>query len=218
MVRNYKRKTDRNAQPEDVLLSSAKAVKNDGQPISIRKAAEEYNIYYRTLARFCKKITDEKLDSGSSTAQMGYKNSRQVFTSDEELELEKYIKKVSDICFGLMPKQVRNLAYDYATPLKKPFPQIWSDTLMAGPDWFTGLLKRHPRLSIRTPQATSLSRATSFNKTNVDALFTNLGNLFKRYHFYPNDIYNVDETGITTVQRPDRVLARKGFCQIGSIS
>ncbi|XP_067130446.1 uncharacterized protein [Centruroides vittatus] len=89
---------------------------------------------------------------------------------------------------------------------------------MAGPDWFTGFLKRHPRLSIRTPQATSLSKPTSFNKTNVDAFFTNLGNLFERRHFRPNDIYNVDETGITTVQRLDRVVSRKGFRQIGSIT
>lgn len=170
-MRVYKRKTNRNTPPEDVLLRAAQAVKNNDQPISIRKAAEEYNIHYRTLARFCKKVTDEDLASGSSTVQMGYKKIRQVFTTDEELELENYIKKASDIYFGLTPKEVRKLAYDYATALNKSFPQIWSDTLMAGPDWFTGFLKRHPRLSIRTPQATSLSRATSFNKTNVDSFF-----------------------------------------------
>lgn len=171
MVRVYKSKTNRNTPPENVLLRAAQAVKNNDQPISIRKAAEEYNIHYRTLARFCKKVTDEGLASGSSTVQMGYKKIRQVFTTDEELELENYIKKASDIYFGLTPKEVRKLAYDYATALNKSFPQIWSDTLMAGPDWFTGFLKRHPRLSIRTPQATSLSRATSFNKTNVDSFF-----------------------------------------------
>jgi hypothetical protein len=31
------------------------------------------------------------------------------------------------------------------------------------------------------------------------------------------DIWNMDETGITTVQRPDRVVAKWGFKQIGRI-
>lgn len=71
---------------------------------------------------------------------------------------------------------------------------------------------------IRTPQSTNLSWATSFNKTNVNAFFGNLDVLHERHNFLPNDIYNMDETGITTVQRPDRIVARKGFRQIGSLA
>ena len=32
-----------------------------------------------------------------------------------------------------------------------------------------------------------------------------------------SDIWNLDETGITTVQRPDRIIACRGFCQIGRV-
>jgi len=32
-----------------------------------------------------------------------------------------------------------------------------------------------------------------------------------RYHFKPQDIWNMDETGITTVQIPDKVIARNGY-------
>lgn len=39
-----------------------------------------------------------------------------------------------------------------------------------------------------------------------------------RYKFECQDIYNVDETGITTVQRPDRIVARKGVKQVGSVT
>jgi len=38
------------------------------------------------------------------------------------------------------------------------------------------------------------------------------------YHFKPQDIWNMNETGITTVQIPDKVVARKGYKQIGNVS
>ncbi|XP_050295152.1 uncharacterized protein LOC126735246 [Anthonomus grandis grandis] len=39
-----------------------------------------------------------------------------------------------------------------------------------------------------------------------------------RYKFECQDIYNVDETGITTVQKPDRIIANKGVKQVGSVT
>lgn len=126
--------------------------------------------------------------------------------------------KASDIYYGLSPKEVRRFAYRYAIACSKKIPQTWAETEMAGTDWFTGFLKRHPQLSIRTPQATSLARCTSFNKHNVALFFDNLDNVLKRLKVTPADIWNIDETGVTTVQRPDRVVARKGFRQIGRVT
>jgi len=39
-----------------------------------------------------------------------------------------------------------------------------------------------------------------------------------RYHFKPQDVWNMDETGITTVHISDKVVARKGYKQIGSVA
>lgn len=44
---------------------------------------------------------------------------------------------------------------------------------MAGKDWFYGLLKCQPHLSVRTPQNTRLSRAVSFNRPQVGEFFSN---------------------------------------------
>jgi hypothetical protein len=63
------------------------------------------------------------------------------------------------------------------------------------------------KLSIRTPQATSLGKATSFNKHKVEMFFANLGEVYDKYNFQCQDIYNVDETAVTTVQKPIRIIA-----------
>ena len=77
--------------------------------------------------------------------------------------------------YGLAKIQARKFAYDYAVAIKKTnIPDNWIKKKIASKDWIRGFLNRQSHLSIRTPEATSLSRATSFNKTNVDNFFENL--------------------------------------------
>ncbi|XP_030758190.1 uncharacterized protein LOC115883904 [Sitophilus oryzae] len=40
----------------------------------------------------------------------------------------------------------------------------------------------------------------------------------KPHNFGPSEIYNVDETGLSTVQRPQKIVGRKGKQQIGSLT
>ena len=39
-----------------------------------------------------------------------------------------------------------------------------------------------------------------------------------RYKFMPNDIWKADETGVSAVQKPNKVAALKGVKQVGSIT
>jgi hypothetical protein len=48
--------------------------------------------------------------------------------------------------------------------------------------------------------------------------FANLDEVYDKYNFQCQDIYNVDETAITTVQIPTRIVARKGVKQIGAMT
>lgn len=141
-----------------------------------------------------------------------------MFEPEQENLLVQYLKKASDIYFGLTPKKVRRFAYTYAVACNRKIPPSWADREIAGVDWFSCFMKRNKSLSIRSAQSTSLARATSFNRTNVEAFFKNLTTVMKRLKIGPSDIWNIDETGVTTVHKPNRVVGRKGFRQIGRIT
>lgn len=74
---------------------------------------------------------------------------------------------------------------------------------MAGVEWFQSSMKRNFEISVLAALATILFRGTSYSKTNVD---DNLFIVKYRDHFELQDIYNVDKAGVTTVQKPERVI------------
>lgn len=194
MVRTYNRKTEKGKTPLDVMIRAAKEVLINNR--SRRSVAKDFGIPDRSLTRFCSKTTIAQLQSRNQTDfSIGYAKPRQIFTLEQEEMLVAYIKKASDVYYGLTPKKVRSLAYEYASSLEINVPGSWTTYKMAGEDWFTRFLKRNSDLSIRTPEATSLARCSSFNKTNVDLFFKNLKTVLDRLQIEPQDIWNMDESG-----------------------
>ncbi|KAJ0171514.1 hypothetical protein K1T71_013064 [Dendrolimus kikuchii] len=193
------------------LQNAIEAVKSG---VSLRKTAIQYGIDRTTLRRYTH--NEQKLrkldDKGSS-----YKAS-QIFTIAEEKLLVEYLLNCSKMNYGLSRVQALKLTFEYASSNSKHIPNNWSRNNAAGKDWFRGFLLRNPEISLRTPEATSLSRATSFNKKNVGDFFENLKLVRERYKFEPQNIYNCDETGCTTVQNCPKVLACKKSKQVGQVT
>ena len=203
MVRKYKRRAERGKFTAADLQDTARKVNEDKR--SIRSVAKEAGICHVTLNRYIKK---HRNDIPSSTPSYNTE-SKEVFSEAQESELELNIKKAADIYFGLSPKDVRVCAFQCAKKFNIKMPSTREEKECTGSDWLNGFLKRRPSLSIRVPEPTSLAKATSFNRENVKNFFDKLAEVMDRYKFMPNDIWNVDETGVSTVQKPNKVVALK---------
>ncbi|XP_043215542.1 uncharacterized protein LOC122378496 [Amphibalanus amphitrite] len=121
------------------------------------------------------------------------------------------------LLFGLTAENVRMIAYEFAKKmgLKTRFSK---DSRMAGKDWLQGFLKRHPDLSIRSPEATSMARAVGFNRPQVERFFTIYKEVLDADNYGPAKVWNMDETGISTVQTPGKIVASKGVKRVGKIT
>ncbi|KAK9736294.1 DDE superfamily endonuclease [Popillia japonica] len=119
------------------------------------------------------------------------------------------------MCFGLTTIQTRELAYQFAVANNIVTPPEWVKNSKAGIHWLHGFMNRNTDLSLRQPESTSLSRTSSFNKTNTTMFFSNLEKLYKKHNFAPNMIWNLDETGCMTVTKPPKVIALRGSKQVG---
>lgn len=169
-MRTYKRKTEKGKTPADTIQRAVTIVLNEGR--SVNSVAKDFLIPQKTLQRYVVKAKSQNGNAGEvNLERVGYFNGRNIFTKEQETELAEYLKRASDIYYGLTPKELRKFAFQYATANNLQVPTSWTDNKMAGPDWYTSFIKRNSTLSLRTPQATSLSRATTFNKINVELFF-----------------------------------------------
>jgi len=211
MPRTHNRKTDRGQYSFDFVRKAVLMVKS-GE--GLRKVAKQIGMDKTTLSRYVKKveISEENLH------MIGFWGNRRVFSLQQELILCDYLIRSCKMYYGLTAVEMRKLAYQLAVRNKNDIPNNWHSGQIAGKDWFNGFLKRNKQISIRKPEATSMGRASCFNKTNVIAFFRNLENVKARHNFLPNNIYNVDETGCTTVQETVKVLSPKGQKQVGAIT
>lgn len=218
MSRGRKRKSQKGLFSEECMRTAVRQVLigEGGVKLSLRKAAEENGLSFQTLQRYVKKER-EKTDPNMQISMKSQYKHRLIFTDNEERALVDYVIMCSKMCYGQTTKDTRELAYEMAKINQKKIPLSWEINKLAGIDWLQGFLKRHSKqLSIRQPEGCSLSRASSFNEHNVKLFFDNLKKAYDRSEAFSDGtrIYNLDETGTTTVQKPKKVLSAKGVKQV----
>jgi len=142
---------------------------------------------------------------------------RPVFDSHMENELSKHPTEMQQHFYGLMLSDLRKLAFEYAETRKIDHP-FDCESKMAREDWLGGFLKRTRKLSIRKPEPTSLGRAVGFNKPQVDGFYNNLQVLIEQHNLTAHQVWNVDESGLTTVHTPRNIIAKKGAKQVGMMT
>lgn len=198
MPRNYARKTKINSYNEETLEAALSAIRNDGR--KIREVGRSFDIPESTLR---KKLTGD----GSKTPRLGRKA---IFPSETEAGLKHYVLTLAKLFYGVTPKQLRHLAFKYAEANNIPH-KFNKETQLAGKDWLYGFLKRNPEIALRQPEGTSLNRIAAFNMEETKLFYSNLEKILQKKAFEANRIFNMDEAGITTVQKKwPKVYSQKG--------
>lgn len=203
----YIRKTERQAWDEKNMTDAIEAVRS--KRMGWHMAAKAYSVPATTLRRRAEK-------GDSSKGYLG--GHKTTFTKNLEKQIIQHLQELEVRFFGMTTIDLRKLAYQIAVSKKIPH-RFSTENEMAGLDWLRGFRKRNPSISLRIPEATSAARARAFNKVQVKTFFTLLIDVTKQHNFEPHQIWNVDESGFSTVpsQNP-KVFATKGRKQVGVLT
>ncbi|XP_052278809.1 uncharacterized protein LOC127877190 [Dreissena polymorpha] len=167
--------------------------------MSYRKACSKFGVPVMTIQNRISGKVDELAHAGRPT----------VIPAEVEVELVEKIKRAANMGFGITRRMllvkigriVRKLG------IKSPFRNG-----VPGKDWIAGFLKRHPDVSLRTPQALSTCRARMLNETVTNNYFNDLAWLLESLCLQdkPVRIWNIDETSVPLLHKPARVLGPSG--------
>nr|CAH7730073.1 unnamed protein product [Callosobruchus chinensis] len=178
----------------------------------LNETCKKYGVPKATLKRH--------LESKNKVANESRKRFGRTTVFSEELEetLAEHILNLEKMFFGVTIKDVRKAAFDLAeiNNIKHNFNRVKKQ---AGKKWFYGFMRRHPSLSLRQPESTSMARCRGFNRENVKHFFDLLEKIIDKNKFDATRIFNVDESGFSTVAKKcQKILAQKGKRQVGTIA
>ena len=200
MVRVRRRTTEKAKWTEGQLKEAMRLV-SEGQ--SVKSVSRQFAIPRSTLR-------DRLKSNNNSKPSMGRPP---IFNEEQEKEIAKRVIDLANLFYGITLTELRRLAYQVAEELKVKH-NFNKETQMAGEDWAVGFRKRN-KISLRKPSPTSISRILGFNKDELDLFFKNLNSVMDKYKFPAARVFNMDETGISTVQKPGQILGPKGQKQVG---
>ncbi|KAJ8882199.1 hypothetical protein PR048_018687 [Dryococelus australis] len=185
MARHYKRKTQRQSWNEDNMKKSLETV---AAGMGKRTVAGQFGVPVMTLKR---RAFDNNINATSYLKILGCK--RPVFTPQQEEELVSYMLAMENrkhgCCFDYQLAERNGIVHNFSHQNKA----AWKDQLR-------GFRLRHPHLSLRLPESTSVARPMGFDKPVVTKLFTLLKEEYKNYNYRPHWIFNVDETSLSNAR------------------
>ena len=141
-----------------------------------------------------------------------------ILTSEMENDLLTHILLMEKMLFGLSKVTLQERAFQMAAKNNAPLFHLFNnEKKLAGQKWFRKFLTQHPQLSLKNHEPTSIARAAGFNKPSVHRFFDILESVIDKYRFDATTIFNMDETSLSTVQKPGKIIAAKENHQVGSI-
>ena len=140
-----------------------------------------------------------------------------VFTKEQEDQIAGHIQDMEKALYGLTKFDVCKLAYDFAESLSinHPFNKVKQ---VAGNTWYYAFMKRHPELALRVPQPTSFARAAGFTREKVQRFYTLYNEQISQNNVTADRVWNMDETGVSTVHKPGKIVATHGIRHVAKVT
>jgi hypothetical protein len=166
------------------------------------------------------KATLKRRIDGTNINAVGHK---QLFgrTADlpEEVEtdLVNHVLQLEKRLFGFTRKDLRRFSYEMAEINNLP-DRFSHENKMAGNKWYYGSIAHHPEISLRQPEVTFVARARGFCEENGTDFCSVLDKIVHGNNLDAGRIFNMDETALSTVQKPQKVVTLKGKHQIGPMT
>jgi len=141
---------------------------------------------------------------------------RNTFSTDQLDALRQYVCDIEKRAFGLTKVQLQKLVYNFAETNSINH-RFNNKSKMAGEDWCYKFMQESG-FSFRTPEATSIGRLMCFNKTNVEKFFETLKEIRTHQHYQAHQIFNVDESGLSTVPtKQPKVISPIGVKRVAKV-
>ena len=132
------------------------------------------------------------------------------FSIEQEDELEDLVMYYARRGFPFTDEKLCQLAFGLASRTqRKGFSPIKK---AAGRKWLRGYLKRKPNLQRKNSQNISAARAMGANPYQIEKFFDLLIQWIRKWglEFLPNNIWNIDESGVTDVPKVQKVIGVTG--------
>ena len=180
------------------MQAALDAVKN-GE--SVLRAARENDVPRQTLS-----------DRVSGKVVHGTKpGPNPLLSKAEETELSNFLLDVAKAGYGKSRKQVKNLAEAVARDKGQ-----LTTTKKLTDGWFRRFMARQPHLSMRKSDPTANVRMDCLTKETMDEYFQLLKDTLIENDLMdsPNQIYNVDETGMPLDHRAPKIVVGRGHKKV----
>ena len=132
------------------------------------------------------------------------------FSLDQEDELEELVIYYAWRGFPFSDDKLCQLAFELAYKMKRKGFSLTKKT--AGCKWLHGYLQRKPNLCRKNSQNISAARAIGANPVQIQKFFDLMLEWVHKWklEFLPNNIWNIDESGVQDVPRSQKVIGVKG--------
>ena len=177
---------------EDKMEKAFEAVTKER--LSVRRAAEEYNVPRSTLG-----------DRVSGRTQIGARSGpMKILTDQQEDHLEQFLINCAAIGYAKSRSQVIDL-------MNQIYKSRGIDKLVTN-GWWESFCKRHPNVTLRAASLLSKARTVASDPSTLNRYFDILEETLDEYQISqkPHLIFNMDETGMPLEYKPPKGVFARG--------